>query len=128
MLARRINNNVDRRGMLYTPLSDLEDFGDDVLPLIEQHNSLLFDNARHQARRLEVDRGHVYIRGYENDIVDIVEQIQSHTSSGVGGWENAVSQWIAERTNPIDDDSKSSALKSLFKESRGTAARIGDSS
>lgn len=118
MLARRINNNVDRRGMLYTPLSDLEDFGDEVLPLIEQHNSLLFDSARHQARRLEVDRGHVYIRGYENDIVEIVEQIQSHASKGVGGWEKAMSQWIAERATPIDDESKSTALKSLFKESR----------
>lgn len=118
MLARRINNNVDRRGMLYTPLSELDDFGDDVIALIDQHNALLYNNPRHQARWLEVQNGHVFIRGYENDIVQIVEKLQSHSTSGVGGWEPALSKWMNELQTPLDDPTKAAALKSLYTESR----------
>ncbi|PZE66841.1 helicase [Curtobacterium sp. MCPF17_018] len=118
MLARRINNNVDRRGMLYTPLSELEDFGDDVLSLIDQHNALLYKNPRHQARRLEVEIGHVFIRGYENDVVKIVEKLQSHATGGVGGWETALSKWMSELQTPLDDPAKAAALKSLYSDSR----------
>ncbi|WP_285039151.1 hypothetical protein [Plantibacter sp. lyk4-40-MEA-4] len=118
MLARRINNNVDRRGMLYTPLSELEDFGDDVLSLIDQHNALLYNNSRHQARWLEVEIGHVFIRGYENDVVQIVEKLKSHATAGVGGWETALSKWMSELQKPLDDPTKAAALKSLYSESR----------
>lgn len=118
MLARRINNNVDRHGMLYTPLSELEDFGDDIMSLIKQHNALLYNNPRHQARWLEVENGHVFIRGYENDVVQIVEKLQSHATSGVGGWESALSKWIDELPIPIDDPTKAAALKSLYRDSR----------
>ena len=116
LLARHVMNNVDRRGKLYTPLSELESFGD-IAALIQQHNGALYRNARHQARTLEVDRGHVFIRGYENEIVQIVEKIQSHAGAGVGGWEGALEQWLSERPNLIDDGAKSAALNSLFKES-----------
>jgi hypothetical protein len=118
MLARRINNNVDRRGMLYTPLSELEGFGDDVISLIDKHNSLLYNNSRHQARWLEVENGHVFIRGYENDVVRIVEKLQSHATSGVGGWESALSKWMDELPSPLDDPTKATALKSLYSGSR----------
>ncbi|SOE50222.1 UvrD-like helicase C-terminal domain-containing protein [Salinibacterium xinjiangense] len=117
LLARRVKNNVDRYGMLYTPIGDLEGFGD-VSILIRQHNDALYGNARHQARRLEVDRGHVFIRGYENEIVEIVEKIQALGVAGVGGWGNAIDQWLDDRAQLIDDPSKAGALRSLFGESR----------
>lgn len=118
MLARRINVNVDRRGMLYTPLSELDDFGDDVIPLIDQHNALLYNNPRHQARWLEVQNGHVFIRGYENDVVQIVEKLQGHATGGVGGWESALSKWMNELPTPLDDPTKAAALRSLYTHSR----------
>jgi hypothetical protein len=118
MLARRINNNVDRRGMLYTPLSELDDFGDKVLALIEQHNALLYNNARHQARSLEVGNGHVFIRGYENDVVKIIEKLRSRATSGVGGWEAALSKWMNELPTPLDDPAKAAALRALYTDSR----------
>ncbi|WP_231600621.1 ATP-dependent RecD-like DNA helicase [Salinibacterium sp. SWN248] len=117
LLARRVRNNVDRFGMLYTPIADLEAFGD-VPALIEQHNDALYRNPRHQARTLEVDRGHVFIRGYENEIVEIVEKVQASTATGVGGWASAIDQWLDERPQLIDDPSKIGALRSLFGESR----------
>ncbi|PSL36560.1 UvrD-like helicase family protein [Labedella gwakjiensis] len=117
LLARRVKNNVDRYGMLYTPIADLEGFGD-VPALIEQHNDALYRSARHQARTLEVDRGHVFIRGYENEIVEIVEKVQANAATGVGGWGSAIDQWLDERPQLIDDPIKAGALRSLFEESR----------
>lgn len=117
LLARRIRNNVDTRGMLYTPLTELEPFGD-VTALMEQYNNALYNNARHQARRLEVDRGHVFIRGYEDDTVKIVNKIKEYGSSGVGGWEEAAKRWLGERPELIDDEDKERAFTSLFKDSR----------
>lgn len=115
LLARRVKNNVDRRGMLYTPLADLDPLGD-VTTLIQRHNDALY--YKHEARSLDVDRGHVFIRGYENDILQIVEKIQEHTASGVGGWDDAIKHWLDERSNLIDDLAKADALRSLFGESR----------
>jgi hypothetical protein len=118
MLARRISDNVDRRGMLYTPLSELQDFDDDVVSLVNQHNSLLYNNPRHQARWLEIDKGHVFIRGYENDVVQIVEKMQNHATNGVGGWESALSKWMDELPIPLDDPTKAASLISLYLDSR----------
>ncbi|MEB2529138.1 ATP-dependent DNA helicase [Kocuria rosea] len=115
LLARRVKNNVDRRGLLYTPLSDLEPLGD-VAALIKQHNDALY--YKHKTRSLDVDRGHVFIRGYENDIVQIVHKIQGYTASGVGGWEDAIEHWLDGHPRLIDDAAKADALKSLFKKSR----------
>lgn len=115
LLARRVMSNVDRRGMLYTPLADLEPFGD-VAALIQQHNDALY--YKHKGRSLDVDRGHVFIREHENHIVQIVQNIQGHTASGVGGWEGAIEHWLDERPTLVDDPAKADALKSLFQKSR----------
>ncbi|WP_243073671.1 ATP-dependent RecD-like DNA helicase [Microbacterium sp. SS28] len=114
LLAHRVRSNVDDRGLLYTPLADLAQFGD-VAAHIEQFNCALY--RTHQARRLEVDRGHVFIRGYEDDTVEIINKIQERASSGVGGWEEAVRRWLDERPGLIDDTTKSDALVSLFADS-----------
>lgn len=115
LLARRIKNNVERRGVLYTPVTELESFAD-VPALVEVHNAMLY--RTHQGRRLEMDKGHVYIRSYENDVVDIVEKLQEVASTGVGGWTEAMERWLGARPNLVNDPVKADALKSLFKDSR----------
>jgi hypothetical protein len=116
LLARRVKNNVDRRGMLYTPVSDLAPLGD-LASLIKQYNDALYWKHR-ETRSLDVAHDHVFIRGYENSIVQIVEELQRYATLGVGGWEEAINHWLDERPNLIDDSLKADALKSLFKESR----------
>ncbi|UOQ89473.1 ATP-dependent RecD-like DNA helicase [Agromyces endophyticus] len=115
LLARRVKNNVDQRGMLYTPLSDLEPLGD-VTALIRDHNTALY--YKHRARCLDVDRGHVFVRGYENDVVDIIEKVQSFTTDGVPDWETDVDAWLDGLAEPLDDELKLRAMRTLFAESR----------
>ncbi len=115
LLARRVKNNVERHGVLYTPVVDLEEFGD-VNVLISTYNNKLY--YRHTERRLVSDMGHVFIRGYEDDTVAIVEKLQKYASSGISGYTQAVERWLDETPCDIDDPVKKDALKQLFSHSR----------
>jgi len=115
-LARRIQRNVEDRGILYTPLSDLKDF-DDIDDLITTHNNTLYYKHR-PARNLVLDKGHVFIQSYENDTHNIITKLQSYAAHGVAGYTAAVTQWLNETTNDIDDVAKRDALTTLFAHSR----------
>ncbi|WP_104168609.1 ATP-dependent RecD-like DNA helicase [Arthrobacter sp. SX1312] len=116
-LARRIRNNVERHGMLYTPMRDVEDLGD-VDELIKVHNRTIPPTPRHATRIIEKDKSHIFMHGYEDSTVEIIEKLQSFASSGVNGYEAAVERWLGETQHGIDDDAKRDALKSLFSKSK----------
>jgi energy-coupling factor transporter ATP-binding protein EcfA2 len=115
LLARRVRNNVERYGILYTPVADLEALGD-VTKLIATFNSKLY--YKHTSRQLVLDKGHVFIRGYEDETVAIVEKLQEYASSGIDGYTSAVERWLNEAPRSIDDDVKKDALKLLFSQSK----------
>lgn len=115
LLARRVKNNVERHGILYTPVGDLEEFGD-VTSLISNYNNQLYH--KHTERRLVLDMKHVFICGYENETVSIVEKLQKHASSRIDGYIQAVERWLDEAHRGIDDTAKEDALKQLFSQSR----------
>lgn len=115
LLARRVKNNVERHGILYTPVADLEEFGD-VNGLISIYNSKLY--RTHTKRQLVHDKGHVFICGYENETVSIVEKLQEYASSRIDGYTQAVERWLNESPRGIDDPAKEDALKQLFCQSR----------
>ena len=116
LLVRCVKNNVERHGILYTPVVDLEEFGD-VNALISTYNSKLYYKHR-EHRALMSDKGHVFIRGYEKDTVSIVEELQAYSSSGIAGYTQAVERWFDETSHGIDDPVKEDALKQLFSQSR----------
>jgi hypothetical protein len=115
LLARRVRNNVERHGILYTPVADLEGFGD-VTKLIATYNSNLY--YKHSERQLVQDKRHVFIRGYEDDTVAIVEKLQDYAASGIDGYAAAVERWLDEAPRGIDDEVKKDALKLLFSQSK----------
>lgn len=115
LLARRVKNNVERHGILYTLVDDLEEFGD-VNGLISTYNNKLY--YKHTERRLVHDKGHVFICGYENETVSIVEKLQKYASTRIEGYTQAVERWLDETPRRIDDPAKTNALKQLFSQSR----------
>lgn len=115
LLVRRVKNNVERHGALYTPVADLEGFGD-VNGLITAYNSKLY--YKHTERQLVLDKGHVFVRGYENETVSIIEKLQTYASSKIDGYTQAVERWLIETPRSIDDVEKINALKQLFSQSR----------
>jgi energy-coupling factor transporter ATP-binding protein EcfA2 len=115
LLARCVKNNVERHGILYTPVADVEKFGD-INGLISTYNTKLY--RTHTERWLVLDKGHVFICGYENETVSIVDKLQEYASSGIAGYTQAVERWLDETSRGIDDQVKRDALKLLFSQSR----------
>lgn len=116
LLARRVQRNVEDHGILYTPLNQLEDLGD-IGALIATYNAKLYYKHR-PARDLVLDKGHVFIQGYEDDTYTIVTRLQKHAAAGVGGYTAAVEQWLGTTAHIVDDPAKRAALTSLFTQSR----------
>lgn len=116
LLARRVKNNVEHRAVLYTPVAELEDLGD-VTELIRTYNQRLYWKHR-DLRGLEQDKGHVFIRKYEDDTVAIVQKLQEFAASGIDGYTDAVQHWLDQTPRLIDDEAKKDALKRLFSQSK----------
>jgi energy-coupling factor transporter ATP-binding protein EcfA2 len=115
LLARKVRTNVETYGMLYTPVADLASLGD-VTQLIATYNAKVY--YKHGERRLVQDKGHVFIQGYEDDTVAIVEKLQQDAAAGIDGYTPAVERWLSEAARGIDDDVKKDALKRLFSQSK----------
>lgn len=115
LLARRTMINVEHLGILYTPIAELEELGE-ASHLVLTHNNKL--HRKHTARRLMIDKGHVFICGYEDDTLSIVKTLQEYSSSGISGYTQAVERWISDTSWSIDDSVKEDALKQLFSQSR----------
>jgi len=116
LLARRIKNNVEHNGILYTPLSELEGNGD-IKTLAASYNNKLYYKHKAQCQIL-IDKNHAFISGYENDTVSIIQKLQEYASSGISGYTQSVERWLEDGSHKIDDPVKKIALKELFSQSR----------
>lgn len=115
LLARRVKTNVEDRAILYTPETDLEGLGD-VDQLIAAYNRKLY--YKHTGRKMQKDKGHVFITEYEDGTVAIIEKLQELAAVGVAGYEQAVGQWLTQVTPAPDDPLKANALQKLFADSQ----------
>ena len=116
LLARRVRNNVERHGILYTPVADVEEFGD-VNELIAAYNSkLYYKHAR--------ARGWCWTRDMSSSVGTRTTPSPSSKSSrssrrlGSLATPQAVERWLDETPRGIDDEVKKDALKRLFSHSR----------
>ncbi|GGS53754.1 ATP-dependent DNA helicase [Actinokineospora fastidiosa] len=117
LLARRVRNNVEQRGVIYTPAAECEDLGD-VDALIKIYNRLLPPTARHAPRKLAHAKGHVFIVGYEDDTVAIIEKLQAIAGEGIEGYADGVQDWLDANPDEVDDNLKAQALRALFEHSK----------
>lgn len=115
LFARRVHINVEQHGILYTPAEDLAAFGD-ANALIAAFNGNLYHTHGH--RTLEQDKGHVFIRGYEDETAAIVSTLQAIAIEGIAGYAQAVARWLQQAPAHIDDPIKKDALERLFTDSK----------
>ena len=115
LLARRVRNNVESKGILYTSIDDLKSF-ENVDNLIGIYNRKLY--YKHAERQLIQDKGQVFIRGYEDGTVAIIEKLLQFSGDGIDGYSQAVERWLDELNRGIDDPVKSDAIRQLFSQSK----------
>lgn len=115
ILARYIKNNTEQKGLLYTPIKEIERF-ENVESLIEKWNERLY--WKHKNRRLEIYKNHVYINSYESETFNIIEKLKDIASGGIKNYKNSVNSWLESSAYSIDCEEKKSALKNLFENSK----------
>jgi ATP-dependent exoDNAse (exonuclease V), alpha subunit - helicase superfamily I member len=115
LLVRRVKNNVERHGKLYTSIDELTVLGD-FEALANEYNSRLY--YKHRPRRdLACDKNHAFIVGYEDDTDEIIKRLKQLALRGISGYTQSVERWLTEAARDIDDQVKIDALKTLFSQS-----------
>ena len=111
LLARKITNNTEINGQLYTAKKEITEF-EDVDKLVKAYNDSLY--FKHKPRRLlEEYKGHLYIHGYEEKTVSILNIIKSLAGTGIQNYSASVDAWLKEYE--VDDKKeKVPALKKMF--------------
>ena len=114
LFARYIKNNTEIDGHLFTKRSEIEGF-ENIDDLIRKYNSTLY--YKHNGRRIEEYKNHLYIKSYVKDSTEIIEKLQELASSGVSQYTSSVDSWMSRESYTIDDDGKKEALRQMFSNS-----------
>ncbi len=115
LFARLIKNNTEMNGELFTSEKEIEGF-ENFGKLIAEYNSKIY--YKHPHRRLEMDRGFVYIRGYKEDTIEIIKQLKELSESGIKNYSKSVKAWLKESSYEIDCEDKKPYFMKMFEESR----------
>lgn len=115
LFARYIKNNSEVRGKLFTPIKEIDNFKN-INGLVHSYNSKLY--YKHQNRKLCIDKGHVFISGYKDDVVFVVKRLQELSKRGINGYTNSIDSWLKESPRGIDDKIKIKCLETVFENSR----------
>jgi hypothetical protein len=115
LFARLIKNNTEQKGILYTPVKDLE--FENISQLIESYNNKLYFRHR-PARDLEIYKDHVYINNYEQNILKIIKKLKELSKLGIKNYSNSVNAWLESSSENIDCNHKKDILKKMFEHSQ----------
>ena len=111
LFARFIKHNTEVENTIFTLKNSITTF-DNIEALIEKYNSMLY--YKHINRRLEIYKKFIYMNGYVDDCIKIIQNLQNRSSSGVTGYSLSVESWLSRDPYIIDDDNKNSAMHSMF--------------
>ena len=114
-LARRLANNAEHNGTLYTPQTELTTFTN-VPSLAEEYNNRLY--YKHQHARIEMFKGFSYIRKYEENVHSILQILNNKSKSGISNYTAIANKWLASPGVYIDCNEKRTAIQNIFSDSQ----------
>ena len=114
LFARFIKHNTEVENTIFTLKNSITTF-DNIEALIEKYNSMLY--YKHINRRLEIYKKFIYMNGYVDDCIKIIQNLRELSSCGVTGYSLSVESWLSRDSYTIDDDNKNSAMHSMFASS-----------
>ena len=123
LLAWIIQNNTEKKNVLFTPLEKDENgkyiFGhfNDVESLISTYNQNLYNSPKQQLRKMIIKYDHLFIEHYKEDTVSIINTIKNLTTNGINNYTNMVNYWM-QTTSPVLCDEKQKALLNMFSQSK----------
>jgi len=81
----------------------------------KKYNSKLY--YKHKYAELKEDMKQIYLYGYEKDVIEIIKKLNDLFKKGLEGYSKAVTSWLKEKRDFIDDPIKKEALINMFKNS-----------
>lgn len=114
-LARKIKNNTEINGELYTKIDDLQEF-ENIDELVKLYNNKLY--YKHYHRSIQNYHNQYYISGYEKDTVDILKVLKNLSSSGINKYTDSFDDWLSKSEYLIDCEEKKAVLRKMFEDSR----------
>lgn len=115
LVARRVMINTEQEGLLYSPKEKIS-IDDELESLISRYNANLWSG--HADRKTEKYTEHYFIKGYEQDVVEIVKILKTLCSNSEKNYKDNVVEWLNNNDSKIDDPVKKSILVSLFDSSK----------
>ena len=112
LMVRYINTNMSTNSRLYTPIMEVEEYTDSIDDKIRKFNSRLFDNEKHQRRRIEQYGQNLYVREAYEDTKFIMEKLLEASEDGVHGYLDAINTWIDD--SKVDSEEKRNILREMF--------------
>lgn len=115
IFIRHIKNNTEIEGNIFTQKDQIQGF-ENIDTLMQNYNSSLYH--KHTNRRIEESHGFLYIKGYVDDCIGIINKLQEFASSGISQYTASVDSWLHTEAYAIDDKNKKEALRNMFEKSR----------
>lgn len=114
--ARKIKNNTEIEGQLFTRRKDIVDF-DGIDELISTHNKKLY-LPKHEHRKLMTFHDYVYIKGCAEDCLFIINKLRELALSGIAQYTASVDSWLNKGAYLIDSPEKLEILRNMFAKSQ----------
>lgn len=115
LLARQIRNNTEISGTIFTPLSDVENYGD-TAELAQIYNDTLWDGHRYRSQ-LVIANDHIFINEYKIDTVSIINTLRQLTSCGYKDYRHLAEEWLNGGESEVNCDEKREILLQMFEHS-----------
>lgn len=123
ILAWVVQNNTEKKNMLFTPLEKSEDgkykldHFENVEALVSVYNEKLYNSPKQQLRKLIIKYDHIFIEHYKEDTLAIISAIKRLTQNGIENYTNMVNYWM-QTTGVLLCDEKKDALLNMFSQSK----------
>ncbi len=115
LLARHIKNNAEVQGFLFTPVKELESYGD-LESLISTYNGRLYWKHKPQAE-IKVCHNYAFIYSYVEDCKYIVDKLNAFATKGIQNYTAAVDSWLRWEDSEFYSDEKKEILRNMFSDS-----------
>ena len=120
-LARKIKNNTEIEGKIYTSIEELKKIfnlddkdNDKIESLCEKYNNKLYQ--KHCNRQIKAKNRCYYLQMYEEEILELVEKFDKLSKNGIEDYLTMCNQKISLLN--IDSNEKEYILQNMFKDTR----------
>lgn len=112
LLGRKLVSNIEKEGILYSPISELTNF-ENVDKLVKDYNNLIY-KKKHQAREIHKEHDNLYIQEYEDNVVNIINAVIELSKKGVDDYSSTFENWYNGIDKSIYAIEKIEKLKDMF--------------